>query len=215
MEPGYRESKDSWAETLRDLRNRGLEAPMLAAGDGALGLWAALDEVYPTTEHQRCWNHRIMNVQAKLPKRLQKEARQRLREMTEAPTQKECADLRDRYTAELLAADQRAAAETILRDWEDFVTFYHYPREHWVHLRTTNPLESVFSGVRLRTDATKRIRRRDNALYLVFKIVERLSRNWRSLNGGGNLMTLVLEGQEFKDGILRREKVAELAGIRS
>jgi len=215
MEPGYRESKDSWAETLRDLRNRGLEAPMVATGDGALGLWAALDEVYPTTEHQRCWNHRVMNVQAKLPKRLQKAARQRLREMTEAPTQKECEDLRDRYTTELLAADQRAAAETILRDWEDFVTFYHYPREHWVHLRTTNPLESVFSGVRLRTDATRRMKQRDNALYLVFKIVERLSRNWRSLNGGGNLMTLVLQGCVFKDGILQREQMPELAGARN
>jgi len=215
MDPGYRESKESWAETLRDLCNRGLEAPMVAAGDGALGLWAALDEVYPTTEHQRCWNHRIINVQSKLPKRFQKEARRRLREMAEAPTQKECEELRDRYAADLMTADRRAAAETVLRDWEDFVTFYHYPREHWIHLRTTNPLESVFSGVRLRTDATRRMRRRDNALYLVFKIVERLSRNWRSLNGGGNLMTLVLEGCTFKDGILQREKIPELAGARS
>jgi len=215
MDLGYRESTESWAETLRDLRDRGLEAPLVGAGDGALGLWAALDEVYPTTEHQRCWNHRITNVQAKLPKRLQKEARRRLRGMVEAPTQKECEELRDRYAADLLAADQRAAAETVLRDWEDFVTFYHYPKEHWIHLRTTNPLESVFSGVRLRTDATRRIRRRDNALYLVFKIVERLSQNWRSLNGGANLMTLVLEGYTFKDGILQREKMPELVGARS
>jgi transposase-like protein len=215
MDPGYRESKESWAEVLRDLRNRGLEAPLVATGDGALGLWAALDEVYPTTDHQRCWNHRITNVQAKLPKRLQKEARRRLREMAEAPRQKECEELRDRYVTELMAADQRAAAETVLRDWEDFVTFYHYPQEHWIHLRTTNPLESVFSGVRLRTDATRRMRRRDNALYLVFKIVERLSQNWRSLNGGANLMTLVLEGYTFKDGILQRQRMPELAGARS
>ena len=215
MDPGYRESKESWAETLRDLCNRGLEAPMAAAGDGALGLWAALEEVYPTTEHQRCWNHRIMNVQAKLPKRRQAEARRRLRKMAEAPTQKECEELRDRYIAELMVANQRTAAETVIRDWDDFVTFYHYPREHWIHLRTTNPLESVFSGVRLRTNATRRMKRQDNALYLVFKIVERLSRNWRSLNGGGNLMTLVLEGCTFKDGILQREKMPELAGARS
>jgi len=215
MDPGYRESKESWAETLRDLRNRGLEAPMAATGDGALGLWAALDEVYPTTEHQRCWNHRIMNVQSKLPKRRQAEARRRLREMSEAPTQKECEELRDRYVSELMGADQRAAAETVLRNWEDFVTFYHYPKEHWVHLRTSNPIESIFSGVRLRTDATRRMRRRDNALYLVFKIVERLSQNWRSLNGGANLMALVLEGCKFKDGILQREKLPELAGARS
>ena len=122
---------------------------------------------------------------------------------------------RDRYVAELTGRDQRAAAETVLRDWDDFVTFYHYPKEHWIHLRTTNPIESIFSGVRLRTNAAKRMRRRDNTLYLVFKIVQRLSRNWRTLNGGANLMTLVLEGREFKDGILQREKVAELAGVRS
>lgn len=215
MDPGYRESKESWAEMLRDLRSRGLEAPLTATGDGALGLWAALDEVYPTTEHQRCWNHRITNIQAKLPKRCQAEARRRLREMPEAPTQKECEELRDRYVAELMGRGQRAAAETVLRDWDDFVTFYHYPKEHWIHLRTTNPLESIFSGVRLRTDATRRMRRRDNALYLVFKIVERLSRNWRALNGGATLMTLVLEGCIFKDGILQREKMPELAGVRS
>ena len=212
MEPGYRESKESWAELLRDLRNRGLEAPLTATGDGALGLWAALNEVYPTTEHQRCWNHRTTNVQAKLPKRYQAEARRRLREMYEASTQKECEVLRDRYVAELMGRDQRSAAETVLRDWDDFVTFYHYPKEHWIHLRTTNPIESIFSGVRLRTDATRRMRRRDNALYLVFKIVERLGRNWRALNGGANLMTLVLEGREFKDGILQREKMPEPVG---
>jgi putative transposase len=215
MEPGYRESKESWADMLRDLRNLGLEAPLVMTGDGALGLWGALDKVYPTTEHQRCWNHRLTNVQAKLPKRCQAEARRRLREMSEAPTRQECEELRERYVAKLLAADQRAAAETVLRDWDDFVTFYHYPKEHWIHLRTTNPLESVFSGVRLRTDATRRMQRRDNALYLVFKIVVRLSRNWRALNGGATLMTLVLEGCTFKDGILQREKMPELAGVRS
>ena len=91
----------------------------------------------------------------------------------------------------------------MLRDWDDFVTFYHYPQEHWLHLGTSNPLESVFSGVRLRTNAAKRMRRRDAALYLVFKLVERLSRNWRALNGGANLMTLVLEGCVFKDGLLQ------------
>ena len=89
----------------------------------------------------------------------------------------------------------------MLRDWEDFVTFYHYPKEHWVHLRTSNPIESIFSGVRLRTDAARRVRRRSNALYLVFKLMERLSGQWRALNGGENLMALVLEGAVFSDGI--------------
>ncbi|MDP3063054.1 MAG: IS256 family transposase [Chloroflexota bacterium] len=211
MESGYRESTESWAGTLRDLRSRGLQAPLLAMGDGALGLWAALDEVFPTTEHQRCWNHRGLNVQAKLPKRLQPEARRHLREMAYAETQATCEELRDRYVADLRAADQHSAVETVLRDWEEFVTFYHYPKEHWIHLRTTNPLESIFGGVRLRTDAAKRLRRRDNALYLVFKIVERLSGRWHALNGGANLMALVLAGCSFKDGILQRWDARQLA----
>ena len=92
----------------------------------------------------------------------------------------------------------------MLRDWEDFITFYDYPQEHWIHLRTTNPLESVFAGVRLRTDVAKRARRRENALYLVFKIVQRLSRNWRALNGGQNLMALVAADAVFKDGVLQQ-----------
>jgi putative transposase len=211
MEPGYRESTESWAAVLRDLRSRGLEAPLVASGDGVLGLWGALDEVFPTTEHQRCWNHRVLNVQAKLPKRLQVEARRRLHEMAYAQTQAACEELRDRFVEDLRAADQHPAAHTVLRDWEQFVTFYHYPKEHWTHLRTTNPLESIFSGVRLRTDAAKRLRRRDNALYLVFKIVERLSGHWRALNGGANLMALVLAGCRFKDGVLQRQEARQLA----
>jgi transposase-like protein len=213
MEPGYRESTESWASVLRDLRSRGLQAPLLAVGDGALGLWAALDEVFPTTEHQRCWNHKVMNVQAKLPKRLQAEARKRIREMWCAETQEECEGLRDRYVADLRATEQHSAAETLLRYWDEFVTFHHYPQEHWIHLRTTNPLESIFGGVRGRTDAAKRLRRRDNALYLVFKIVERLSGRWRSLNGGANLMSLVLTGCSFKDGILQRREARQLATV--
>ncbi len=212
MESGYRESTESWAGVLRELRSRGLQAPLAAVGDGALGLWAALDEVFPTTEHQRCWNHRVLNVQAKLPKRMQPEARRRLREIAYAETQAACEELRDRYVTDLRSTDQNSAAETVLRDWEDFVTFYHYPQEHWIHLRTSNPMESIFGGVRLRTDAARRLRRRDNALYLVFKVVERLSGNWRTLNGGANLMALVLAGCRFKDGLLQRQEARQLAG---
>jgi len=210
MELGYRESTESWADVLRELRDRELTPPLVAVGDGALGLWAALDEVFPTTEHQRCWNHRALNIQAKLPKHMHAEVRRRLKEMTEAQTQSECEQLRDRYVEELIAIGQKPAAQTLQRDWEKFVTFYRYPAEHWVHLRTTNPLESIFSGVRLRTDAARRMRRRDSALYLVFKIVMRLSENWRTLNGGANLMTLVLEGYTFKDGVLQRQETQQL-----
>ncbi len=211
MELGYRESAASWAGVLRDLRERGLRAPLVAVGDGALGLWAALDEVFPTTAHQRCWNHRILNVQDKLPKRLQAAARRRLREICEAETLAEAERLRSRYVAELYAQGQAAAAETIQRDWDAFVVFYRFPKEHWIHLRTSNPIESIFSGVRLRTEATKRMRTRETALYLVFKIVERLGRNWRALNGGENLMTLVLEGCVFKDGSLQPRPAPEAA----
>lgn len=202
IERGYRESTESWAEVLRGLRDRGLAPPKVAIGDGALGLWAALDAVFPTTAHQRCWNHRVLNVQAKVPKRQLREVRVRLKAMMEAPTRGACERLRDQYAKELLAQDQRPAAETLGRDWEEFVTFYRYPKEHWVHLRTSNALESVFAGVRLRTDVAKRMRSGDNALYLVFKVVERLSQHWRPLNGGATLMTLVREGAAFQDGCL-------------
>jgi len=212
LELGYRESTASWQDLLRDLRDRGMSAPLLAVGDGGLGLWAALDEVFPRTEHQRCWNHRVLNVQDKLPKRLQPAGRRQLHAMWTADTQAECEQLRDAYVAELRDAGQGPAAETVLRDWADFVRFYHYPKEHWIHLRTSNPVESIFSGVRLRTNAAKRMRRREAALYLVFKVVDRLSSNWRALNGGENLMALVLEGCVFRDGIrngLRKEGTAE------
>jgi len=131
--------------------------------------------------------------------------------MWTADAQAECERLRDEYAAELRARGQSRAAECLERDWENFVAFYHYPEEHWIHLRTSNPVESIFSGVRLRTNAAKRMRNREAALYLVFKVVERLSENWRALNGGQNLMALVLEGCVFRDGIrngLRREGTA-------
>ena len=198
---GYRESTESWADVLRDLRDRGLAAPVMAVGDGALGLWAALRAVFPSTRHQRCWNHRVLNVQDKLPKRLQADARRQLRAIAAAPTRADAERLRDVSVAALRAAGQGAAADTVGRDWEDFVTFYDFPAEHWVHLRTSNPLESVFAGVRLRTDAAKRLGTRERALYLVWKLVLRLGERWRLLNGGATLMQLVLDGDRFVDGI--------------
>jgi putative transposase len=202
MERGYRESTASWSEVLRSLKERGLEeAPLLAIGDGALGLWAALDEVFPTTRHQRCWNHRRLNVLDKLPKRLHKEVRTKLGALAEAATRQECERLRDGLCAWLRARGQEPAATCLESDWEDFVTLYDFPEEHWVHLRTTNPIESIFSGVRLRTDASKRLRVPDNALYLVFKLVLRLSLNWRGINAP-NQLRLLLAGHHFQDGQL-------------
>jgi putative transposase len=186
------------------LQQRGLRSPLLVIGDGNLGIWAGLAETYPEARRQRCWNHRLMNVEDKLPKRLQPSVSSRLYEVYQAPGRDGCESKRDDLAAWLRQEGQAAAAETLLGDWEDFVTFYDYPQEHWIHLRTTNPLESVFAGVRLRTDVAKRARRRENALYLVFKIVQRLSRNWRALNGGQNLIALVAAGAVFKDGVLQR-----------
>jgi transposase-like protein len=203
LEEGYRESTASWQGVLRSLRDRGMAPPLLVMADGGLGAWAALREVFPTTRHQRCWNHRVLNVQDQLPKRLQPEVRQELRALWEAPTRVECAVRRDQYVAKLRERGQEAAAATVLRDWDDFVAFYDFPQEHWLHLRTTNAIESVFAGVRLRTNVAKRMGKRENALYLVFKLVGRLGQNWRALNGGRTVMTLVLAGSRFVDGILQ------------
>ncbi len=204
MELGYRESGASWAAVLRGLRDRGMKAPLLACGDGALGLWAALNEVFPTTRHQRCWNHRVLNVLDKVPKRLWPDIRRRLRELWSADSRAECELRRDGLLRWLEAHGQLAAADTVLRDWDDFVTFYDFPAEHWIHLRTSNPIESLFAGVRLRTDVAKRMRRRENALYLVFKIAQRLEHSWRPLNGGLTIMTLLLGGARFIDGVYVR-----------
>jgi putative transposase len=209
LEEGYRESTASWSEVLRSLRERGLRDPLLGVGDGALGAWAALDEVYPETRRQRCWNHRVMNIQDQVPKRLQAEVRTRLRELWEAESRVECERRRDLVVAWLREEGQERAAQTVLRDWDDFVSFYDFPREHWLHLRTSNAIESVFAGVRLRTRVAKRMQRRENALYLVFKVIERLGQNWRALNGGQTVMTLVLAGEVFKDGVLQREHGSE------
>jgi putative transposase len=198
---GYRESAESWASVLRDLRERGMRAPVLVIGDGALGIWAALDGVWPACKRQRCWNHRVLNVLDALPKRPWGQVRKDLRAASRAPSRAEAKRLLEASAADLRQAGQAAAAETVLRDLDDFLTFYDFPQEHWVHLRTTNPIESIFAGVRLRTDVAKRAPNRENAQYLVFKLIERLSLNWRRITGS-NLCRLVLSGRRFADGQL-------------
>ena len=205
-EEGYRESTESWLAVLRSLRDRGMtEPPLLAVGDGGLGFWGALNEVFPATRHQRCWNHRTLNVLNKLPKRLHGEARKHMHAMYIAETREECTRLRDEYGAELRAQGQLRAAECLERDWDDFTAFFDFPQEHWVHLKTSNPIESIFDGVRLRTNATKRMRVRENAVYLVFKLISRLSLNWRSINAP-NQLQLLLTGHRFVDGKLHLDQ---------
>ncbi len=202
MEEGYRESTASWAAVLRSLKERGLsEAPLLLVGDGALGIRSALDEVFPSTRRARCWNHRTLNLLDKLPKRLHKEARAGLRELAAAPDRAECERLRNQLCAHWRAIGQIPAAECLERDWEDFVSFYDFPEEHWIHLRTSNAIESIFAGVRLRTNPAKRMRVRENALYLTFKLILRLGLNWRSINAP-NQLQLLLQGHQFRDGKL-------------
>ncbi len=147
MEEGYRESTASWAGVLRRLRDRGLlEAPLLAVADGALGLWAALDQVFPRTRHQRCWNHRALNVIDKLPRRLHAEARKQLHTLYAAPTRAECTQLRAELCQRLRLQGQADAAACLERDWEDFVAFYDFPEEHWTHLRTRTDREHLRRG---------------------------------------------------------------------
>jgi putative transposase len=204
---GYRESTESWAEVLRDLKSRGMDCPLLMVGDGALGIWGALREVWPECRRQRCWNHRALNVLDKLPKRLWGEVRKDIRKASLATSREKCQEQLQELAEKLRQAGQEQASQTVLRDVEDFVTFYDYPEEHWIHLRTTNPIESIFAGVRLRTNVTKRLPNRENGLYLVFKIVGRLSQNWRKITGS-NLCGLVLEGKRFENGRMAQQLAA-------
>ncbi len=203
MELGYRESEASWSDVFRSLRDRGMRCPVLFIGDGNLGAWKALGDIYPDAGRQRCLNHRATNILDKLPKRMEVETQGKLSELYNAPTRAEAERVRDELVDWLRQERQTPASDTVLRDWDDFVTFYDFPSDHWIHLKTTNPIESVFAGVRLRTDAAKRMRQRENALFLVYKIVRRLSFSWRALNGGPNLMAMVVAGEVFKDGVMQ------------
>ena len=179
---GYRESKESWQELLKDLQKRGLNEPALAVADGGLGFWAALPEVWPQTKKQLCWLHKMRNVLDKLPASEQAEATQRLRAVYLA-TDGEAA----RYLAEKLLSDWRTAgyeraAECLRQALPKLLTFYDFPAEHARHLRTTNPIESIFATVRLRTNATRRLRSARSGLHLVFKILERCQKGWRKIS---------------------------------
>lgn len=171
LQAGYRESTESWADVLRDLKSRGMNTPAAIIGDGHLGIWSALREVYPTSLEQRCWNHKMLNVLDKLPRKVHKEARTKLREMMYADHEADCEARRDDFVAWCQTRQWLAAAETLQRDWERLVTFYRLPREHWVHLRTSNIVESPFAAVRLRTNAAKRFKRVDNATAAIWKIL--------------------------------------------
>ena len=208
--PGYRESTRSWSEVLRDLRDRGLNCPRLVAGDGHLGIWGALRNVWPQASEQRCWNHKIINVLDKLPKRQYEQGRLLLRNVPYAETRAEAERLRKVFTRWCGDHSYEAASEAIERDWERMVTFYDFPREHWRHLRTTNPVESPFAALRLRTDAARRYKRVDRAIAVIWKMLMVAGKRVRRLQAP-ELMEDVYLGARYVDGIAveaTAEKVA-------
>lgn len=196
---GYRESTESWAAVLRDLKARGLTDPKLLIGDGALGLWGAVDTVYPEADQQRCWVHKMRNVLACFPKRLQAEVKRLLHQMYHALTRAE-AEKQMAQFADLYGGMYPRAVECLRKDQEALLAYFAYPREHWVSLKTTNPIESVFATVRLRTNAARRIRSPRSALYLIFQLILRAQQRWRRLNAP-HLVAKVLEGVTFENGI--------------
>jgi putative transposase len=208
MTDGYRESAEAWAALLRDCARRGMRAPVLAAGDGALGLWKALREVFPTTREQRCWVHKTANVLDSLPKSAQPAAKKALQDTYNAED-REHAEQAAKAFAGLYGAKFPKAVAKVIDDLDVLVEFYNYPAEHWIHLRTTNPIESTFATVRLRTKVTRGAGSRAAGLAMVFKLVESVQARWRAVNGA-HLVPLVRAGARFERGRLveRSEAVA-------
>ena len=196
---GIRESTQSWRELLLDLKARGLKAgPLLATGDGAMGLWAALDEVYPRARQQRCWVHKMANVLNALPKALQAKAKSELQQIWMAPTREDAGKAFDRFVGKYQAKYPKAVAK-LTGDREQLLAFYDFPAEHWVHLRTSNPIESTFATVRHRSTRTKGCVSRASFLGLAFKLVKEAERAWRRINAPERI-TELLAGAVFTDG---------------
>jgi transposase-like protein len=208
---GYRESTDSWAEVLRDLRRRGMRAPVVAVGDGALGLWAALGEVFPETRPQRCWVHKAANVLAAMPKSVHAGVRRALAEIRDAEDRDHALAAIGAFTRDYGSKWPKAVAK-VADDTEALLTFYDFPAEHWLHLKTTNPVESTFSTVRLRTRVTKGPGSKQAGLAMAFKLLEAAQDRWRSLNGP-HLVALVRAGARFDKGVMveRTNDVQEVA----
>jgi transposase-like protein len=193
VEPGYRESTESWSEVLRDLKERGMNCPCLVVGDGNLGIWGALANIYPGALEQRCWNHKMVNVLDKLPKKLQGQAKRHLQDIVYAETLEAAEAERDGFVRWCRAEGYRSAGETLVRDWDRMVTFYRFPQEHWRHLRTTNVVESPFAGLRLRTDAAKRYKKVENATAIIWKMLLLAEQRFHRLDAPEKLMQVYLE----------------------
>jgi len=199
VEDGYRESTESWGAVLRDLTARGLNEPRLVIGDGALGTWAALRDVFPAARKQTCWVHQIARVLDALPKRLQPRAKSMLHEIIEAPSRADARAALERFRGEFDAKYPKAVAK-LDRDWAALTAFYDFPAEHWRHLRTSNAIESSFATVKLRTRVTKGAGSKKAALAMAYKLLDAAQERWRRLNGH-ELVADVLADARFKDGI--------------
>lgn len=204
---GYRESEQSWKELLLDLKRRGLQSgPELAIGDGALGFWKALHQVYGETRVQRCWVHKTANVLNQMPKSLQARAKGHLQDIWMAETKAD-ADVAFDFFIEAYGAKYDKAAERLVKDRDVLLSFYEFPAEHWKHIRTTNPIESTFATVRLRTVKTKGCLSRKTALAMTFKLILSAKRKWRKLDGS-TLLAEVIDGVQFPDGIKLNQNAA-------
>ena len=208
--PGYRESTQSWSDVLRDIKRRGLSCPRLVVGDGHLGIWGALRNVYRQAAEQRCWNHKVMNVLDRLPKRRQEEAKLLLRRIPYAPSRTEAERLRTVFTRWCRDRSYEAAAEALERDWGRMITFYDFPKEHWGHIRTTNPVESPFAALRLRTNAAKRYKRVDRAIAVIWKMLMVAEQRFRRLKAP-ELMEDVYLGAQYVDGIAGGATIEKVA----
>ncbi len=203
VQDGYRESKVSWLDILRDLKGRGLSRlPAVGVGDGALGFWAAAAEEFPSMRRQRCWVHKTANILDKMPKRVQGPAKQRIHDMYMAETKEQALEAYKEFIR-LYEAKYPAACTCLEKDKDDLFTFYDFPAEHWIHLRTTNPIESTFSTVRLRTVRTKGCGSRVATLMMVYKLAEQAEKHWRRLNKH-EYIALVIQGVQFNDGMMAK-----------
>lgn len=200
IEDGYRESTQSWEELLGSVQQQGLaKAPALAVGDGALGFWNAVSKIWPDTRHQRCWVHKTANVLNKLPKSVQSKVKSDLHNIWQAETREQAYTAFDN-TVKRFGSKYPKAMECLSKDKEQMLAFYDFPAEHWQHIRTTNPIESTFATVRLRTAKTRGCVSRDSILSMVFKLSQSAQKKWRRLRGF-KLLADVVQGINFKDGV--------------
>jgi len=205
--PGYRESTESWSGVLRDLKERGMNYPRLVTGDGNLGIWGALSNVYPAALEQRCWNHKVLNVLDKLPKKVKLKAKRQLQSIVYSESQQEAEEKRDLFIHWCQREGYHRASETLIRDWERMVTFYRFPKEHWKHLRTTNVVESPFAALRLRTDAAKRYRKVENATAVIWKMLMLAEQRFRRLDAPEKIKLIYLGIDLYESQEAKREEV--------